>query len=1324
MSPCRFPARFAWALAVALLAIAALTGCNFGDSSTPPGNDASTDSNAAQFDVAVPEASDSSPHDAGPDTSGGFHVGGHVSGLAGSGLVLANNGGDDLAVSGDGAFTFKTPVAAGKPYAVTVATQPSKPSQTCTVAGGTGTVGSADVTDVKVTCTTSSYAIGGTVVGLDATSKGGLVLADDLGGGVTDTVTVDQNGAFTFPKQVPSGGSFAVSVKTNPTSPAQSCSVSGGSGQVVAGAITSIVVNCASNAYVLSGTVSGLQGKGLALQNGSDVVAVSANGTFAFPTAIASGASYAVTVAKQPSAPTQVCTVTGGSGTMGSANVTSVSVACVTSTFPVGGTVNGLTGSGLVLQINGGETVAVSAAGSFAFATAIASGAPYAVTVKTQPTSPSQTCSVSGGSGVVDSGPVTSVLVTCSSSTFPVQVTASGVAGSGLTLTLNGADPMKIPANGQYAFDVPIASGSPYLVAVSVEPSSPTQSCYVGNASGTVGNGAVTDVTVFCTTSSFPVTGTISGLTGTGLVLTDNGGDSLTITPGATTFAFTKPVLSGAKFDVEIGTQPTGPSQTCQVSGNQGVVGGAAVSSVVVNCGTNSYTVGGTVTHLAGTGLVLQNGTATVAVSSNGSYSFPAIPSGSSYDVTVKTQPTVPTQICTVSNPKGTVGGANVTTVGVDCVTQSFTVGGQVTGLAPNTSVVLEDNLADDLTVSAAGGFTFKTPVASNAPYSVTVKTQPTSPWQTCAPVGTSGAGTVGGAPVTTVQIACTPNLYQVNASVSGLAGSGMALSLNGGAAIPIAKDGTYALGAKLASGTQYTVTVATPPTSPTQVCTVSQPSTVIGGTDVTVNVSCTTSSFFVGGSVSGLNGTLVLVDTANGNATVQVPSAALSFKFPNKVLSGNPYNVSVQSQPPNQSCKVTGGQGTVGAGDVTTIAVNCTDLYTVGGSVVTNPPGGAIGAPGVSISDGTQTIKMSSTGTFAFSALHATGYQYTVSVTGQPTSPVQNCVATSNTGTVANSNVNNVLITCTTQAFTVGGQLSGLGPNAPSAVLQDNKGDDLTVTTNGSFTFKTPVLSGATYSVTVKTPPPGEVCSVSGGTGTVGSAAVTSVVVSCAPPPLIWWQNSKTPNASWGPTGDPNSTFSKSFTLINNGGTTTGLLAVSDALAADMKETNTCSNTQLAPGKTCTVTVTWSPTTAGIESGRITVSDPAETNTPIALLVTGAVGLVFGPTPIDYGTVAFGATSASQSITLFNYGTITYGGQTSQTMLNWQIDPASQGDQDWFTENNPCWFTVMTPNTACTLTQACKPIVNDGTFANIGTYVAFGGNRVSNSYWLKCTGQ
>lgn len=80
-------------------------------------------------------------------------VGGTVSGLVGT-LTLRNNGGNDLNVTADGSFTFGAALAAGSAFSVTILTQPN--SQSCTVTGGTGTVGAANVTSVAVVCTTTT----------------------------------------------------------------------------------------------------------------------------------------------------------------------------------------------------------------------------------------------------------------------------------------------------------------------------------------------------------------------------------------------------------------------------------------------------------------------------------------------------------------------------------------------------------------------------------------------------------------------------------------------------------------------------------------------------------------------------------------------------------------------------------------------------------------------------------------------------------------------------------------------------------------------------------------------------------------------------------------------------------------------------------------------------------------------------------------------------------------------------------------------------------------------------------------------------------------
>ena len=87
-----------------------------------------------------------------------FTLGGTVTGLAGSGLVIKDLiSGASASPSLDGAFTLSSPasVVDGSPYNVIIATQPTKPDQSCTVTNGTGSVTGADVTNIGISCVSS-----------------------------------------------------------------------------------------------------------------------------------------------------------------------------------------------------------------------------------------------------------------------------------------------------------------------------------------------------------------------------------------------------------------------------------------------------------------------------------------------------------------------------------------------------------------------------------------------------------------------------------------------------------------------------------------------------------------------------------------------------------------------------------------------------------------------------------------------------------------------------------------------------------------------------------------------------------------------------------------------------------------------------------------------------------------------------------------------------------------------------------------------------------------------------------------------------------------
>jgi 6-phosphogluconolactonase (cycloisomerase 2 family) len=218
------------ALLLALCAGGLLVAC--GDALDSAGD---TISNGGGGNGSIGSGGTSSSSSGGAQTS--FTIGGKVTGLSGAGLVLANNTSNTLPIAGNGSFTFSNPLAGGSTYFVTVNTQPTNPSQTCTVTNGTGTVVSANVTTVLVTCTPNLYTVGGTLTGLNGT---GLMLQDNGGA----NLTVAANGSFTFVTQVASNQPYAVTVGTQPSGPAQLCRVTNGRGTVTTANITTVTINC------------------------------------------------------------------------------------------------------------------------------------------------------------------------------------------------------------------------------------------------------------------------------------------------------------------------------------------------------------------------------------------------------------------------------------------------------------------------------------------------------------------------------------------------------------------------------------------------------------------------------------------------------------------------------------------------------------------------------------------------------------------------------------------------------------------------------------------------------------------------------------------------------------------------------------------------------------------------------------------------------------------------------------------------------------------------------------------------------------------------
>lgn len=169
------------------------------------------------------------------------------------------------------------------------------------------------------------------------------------------------------------------------------------------------------------------------------------------------------------------------------------------------------------------------------------------------------------------------------------------------------------------------------------------------------------------------------------------------------------------------------------------------------------FRVGGTIENYRGRGLVLSLNfgaeTLNVPIGAT-SFTFRTLVADrAGYNVTVATYPVSPAQECVVTGGQGTVSGASVEDIAVDCDLQAFTVGGLVAGLREGSELVLQNNGGDDLIVDRSGVFTFSERVREGDPYRVTIAQQPVDLVHTCTL--DRAEGVVSGGRVTNVSVSC-----------------------------------------------------------------------------------------------------------------------------------------------------------------------------------------------------------------------------------------------------------------------------------------------------------------------------------------------------------------------------------------------------------------------------------------------------------------------------------------------------------------------------------------------------------------------------------------
>jgi hypothetical protein len=254
---------------------------------------------------------------------------------------------------------------------------------------------------------------------------------------------------------------------------------------------------------------------------------------------------------------------------------------------------------------------------------------------------------------------------------------------------------------------------------------------------------------------------------------------------------------------------------------------------------------------------------------------------------------------------------------------------------------------------------------------------------------------------------------FRVGGLLAGLgAGKTVVIADASGPSAAVSANGSYSL--QLPAGTAYSLRIAAQPVG--QTCTIANGSGTVSADVNNVSVACLDnevppSARTLGGSVAGLAAgqALVLQLSAGGNTQEARVTADGAFTFAQPVTG--PYSISVLTQPQNQTCTVTGGQGTVDASAaLPPITVACaTTAYRLSGTV-----SGNIGVVALRNSANGDTVTVVDNGAFRFAQPVLAGMGYAVSVFDS--SAGQSCSVSGGTG-VATADVTQIAVVCVVDA-------------------------------------------------------------------------------------------------------------------------------------------------------------------------------------------------------------------------------------------------------------------------------------------------------------------
>jgi 6-phosphogluconolactonase (cycloisomerase 2 family) len=416
--------------------------------------------------------------------------------------------------------------------------------------------------------------------------------------------------------------------------------------------------------------------------------------------------------------------------TVGAVGLVAILASCGTSpgySYTVGGTISGLmTGNVLVLQNNGGDDKSISADGAFTLATPLTDGAAYNITVKTQPTNPSQNCRVvSNGTGTIISAPVYDVEVSCMTSPESIAFSVESlgefayVANDDNTILTYLIDLLN---RGTFTHKGTANTGTlPTSIAVAPPPPLLGKFAYAANTN----DNTISAYTISTTDGTLAPLGTPvdAGKSPTAVTVDPSGKFAYVANEGDNTIsAYTINSSTGA-LTAAIGSPvSTGTLPISIVTVSVGLLGEFVYVANVGDNTISAYTINSSTGALTAIGSPVSTGTSPVSITVDHSGQFAYVANEGSNSISIYTISTTDGTLAASTTPTVTVGTNPTSVVTVLVGSSEFAY---VTNMSDSTISAYSIDLSNGGALTAISGSPFNAYPTGTSAYPSTITIDP-----------------------------------------------------------------------------------------------------------------------------------------------------------------------------------------------------------------------------------------------------------------------------------------------------------------------------------------------------------------------------------------------------------------------------------------------------------------------------------------------------------------------------------------------------------------------------------------------------------------------